>query len=201
MNDFNMNDNDFTDDEIDEYLNETMEEYEEWNVNLDTLVSNLTDSSKIFLSELHEKIGDKIFYMIYGYLNSESLIDYDELTDGGMSEFIDELDNVDTLNIIELFIDFKKQDVALTKNDTDFEHIITKLKRDVATLKKKIAQPSIFINTRQFEERFGLSQAQQKGLRGKIHDPLPCTMPNGKTILYEAELVEKWLENYKKKNN
>ena len=201
MNDFDMNDNDFTDDEIDEYLNETMEEYEEWNVNLDTLVSNLTDSSKIFLSELHEKIGDKIFYMIYGYLNSESLIDYDELTDGGMSEFIDELDNVDTLNIIELFIDFKKQEVALTKDDTDFEHIITKLKRDVAKLNKKIAQSSIFINTRQFEERFGLSKAQQKGLRGKIHDPLPSTIPNGKTILYETELVEKWLENYKKKNN
>ncbi len=48
--------NDFTDDEIDEYLNETMEEYEEWNVNLDILVSNLTDSSKIFYQNSMKKL-------------------------------------------------------------------------------------------------------------------------------------------------
>jgi len=200
MNDFGIDDDDFTDAEIADYLNETIDEYDTWNVNLDTLVSNLTASSKIFLSELHEKVGDKIFYMIYGYLNSESLIDYDELTMGGMSEFINELESADTLNLIELFIDFKKQSIELTESDIDFEQIIKKLKRDVATLKKKLAQPSVFINTKQFEERFGLSQAQQKSLRSKIHDPLPCTIPNGKTILYEAEIVEKWLENYKKKN-
>lgn len=198
MNEFNIDDDDFTDEEIAEYLNETIEEYDNWYVNLDTLVSNLTDGSKIFLYDLHEKVGDKIFYMIYGYLNSESLIDYNELSNGGMSEFIDELNHADILNLIELFIDFKKQEVELTESEINFEHIITKLKRDVSTLKKKLSQPSKFINTRQFEERFGLSPAQQKSLRGRIHDPLPCTVPNGKTILYEAILVEKWLENYKK---
>ncbi|MEA3331688.1 MAG: hypothetical protein U9Q29_08360 [Campylobacterota bacterium] len=200
MDDFDIDDDDFTDEEIAEYLNETIEEYDNWNVNLDILVSNLTDGSKIFLSEIHEKVGDKILYMIYGYLNSENLIDYDELTSGGMSEFIDKLNHADTLNLIELFIDFKKQEVELTESEINFKHIITKLKRDVSTLKKKLSQPSIFINTRQFEERFGLSPDQQKGLRGRIHDPLPHTVPNGKTIMYEAAVVEKWLANYKKKN-
>ena len=128
MNDFGIDDDDFTDAEIADYLNETIDEYDTWNVNLDTLVSNLTASSKIFLSELHEKVGDKIFYMIYGYLNSESLIDYDELTIGGMSKFINELESADTLNLIELFIDFKKQSVELTESDMDFEQIIKKLK-------------------------------------------------------------------------
>jgi len=200
MDDFDIDDDDFTDEEIAEYLNETIEEYDNWNVNLDILVSNLTDGSKIFLSELHEKVGDKIFYIIYGYLNSDSLIDYDELSNGGMSEFLNELNHVDILNLIELFVDFKKQEIELTESEINFKHIIIKLKRDVATLKKKLSQPSKFINTRQFEERFGLSPAQQKGLRGRINDPLPCTVPNGKTILYETVLVEKWLENYKKKN-
>jgi len=42
MNDFDIDDDDFTDAEIADYLNETIDEYDTWNVNLDTLVSNLT---------------------------------------------------------------------------------------------------------------------------------------------------------------
>jgi len=200
MNEFGLNDDDFSDKEILTYIDEVDLEYENWNVNLDKMVSNLTDTNKIFLSDLNNKVGDKIFYIIYGYLNAENLIDYDELTVGGMSEFIDGLDNEDTLNFIELLIGFKKQDIELVEDEADFKIIIKKLKRDVATLKKKMAQPQIYINTAQFEEMFGLSQAQQKGLRGKIHDPLPSTVTNGKTILYEADLVKKWLENYRRKH-
>jgi hypothetical protein len=188
-----------TDEEVLKYIDEVEQDYKDWNINLDILVSNLSDNNKIFLVELSELIGDKILYMLYGYLNADNLIEYDEDTAGGMSEFIEQLNNEDTLRLIELFVDFKKQTVALTKDEVDIEIIIKQLKRDVATLKKKIAQPSIYINTRQFEERFGLTMPQQKSLRGKIHDPLPFTSPNGKTILYESILVEKWLENYKKK--
>ena len=198
MNELELDIDSLTDKEILQLTNEINNEYETWNVNLDNMINNLSDNNKIFLSTLSEQVGDKIFYMIYGYLNSESLIDYDEMTDGGISEFIEELDNENTLNFIELLIGFKKQEIELTEDEVDFDKIIVKLKRDVSTLKKKLSQPSKYINTKQFEERFGLTRLQQKGLRGKIQDPLPHTIANGKTILYDPEEVEKWLENYKK---
>ena len=141
-------------------MEESDAQYQNWNVNLDSMISNLPDSSKIFLSTLSDKIGDKVFYMIYGYLDSESLIDYDEMTDGGIRDFINKLNDENTLSFIELLIDFNKQDIALTEDDIDFEKIITKLKRDVATLKKKLAQPNKYINTKQFKERYGLTPLQ-----------------------------------------
>jgi hypothetical protein len=119
------------------------------------------------------------------------------MTNGGMSEFIQSLDAEGTLNFIDLIIDFKKQEIEFTEDDVDFSKVISKLKRDVATLKKKLAQPSKLITTKEFEERYGLSRRQQKGLRGKITDPLPYSMINNKTIMYEPEEVERWLENYK----
>ena len=141
-----------------------------------------------------DKIGEKIFYIIYGYLNTDSLLEYDEMTSGGMTSFIQELDNKSTLNFIELIVDFKKQEIELIEDDVDFTKTISKLKRDVATLKKKLAQPSKLINTKQFEERYGFTRLQQKGLRGQ-KNPIPYSMMNQKTIMYEPEEVEKWLEN------
>ena len=199
MNELEVNIDNFTEEEILQFFNEADDEYKNWNINLSSMIDNLSDNSKIFLSTLSENIGDKVFYLIYGYLNSENLIDYDELTDGGFSEFVEELSNEDTLNFIDLLIEFKQQEVELTEEDIDFEKTIIKLKRDVSILKKKLSQPSKYINTKQFEERFGLTRLQQKGLRGKIQDPLPHTIANGKTILYDPEEVGKWLENYKKK--
>ena len=197
MNDFNDDIDDFTEEEILQFMQEAGDEYQEWNANLASMVEKLNDSNKIFLSELNDKFDEKIFYIIYGYLNAENLVDFDELSDGGITSFLNELDNDNTLNFIELLIAFKNQDLELTEETLDVTKIIKNLKRDVSTLKKKLAQPSKYINTTQFEERFGLSKAQQKGLRSKIDDPLPCTITNGKTILYEPELVEKWFENYK----
>lgn len=197
MNETDINEDDFTYEEILQYLNEADEEYQEWNINLDAMIENLSDENKIFLSELSSKIGEKIFYLIYGYLNSESLIEYNEMSEGGISDFIDELDSSDTLDFIELLIDFKKQEIAETQEEVDYSQIIKKLKRDVATLKKKLEQPSKLINTKQFEERYGVSRTQQKGLRGKGKEAIPYSMLNQKTILYDPEEVDKWFENYK----
>jgi hypothetical protein len=178
-------------------IEETNYKYDNWNINLDKIVENLPNNSKIFLSDMVDEIGEKIFYIIYGYLNADSLIDYDEMTSGGITSFIQELDNKSTLNFIELIVGFKKQEIELVEDSVDFTKIISKLKREVATLKKKLAQPSKLINTKQFEERYGLTRVQQKGLRTKITDPLPYSVVNDKTIMYEPEEVEKWLENYK----
>ena len=196
MNEFEQEIDNLTEKELVELIDETNDEYDNWNINIDKIVENLPDNSKIFLSDMIDKIGEKIFYIIYGYLNSDSLIEYDEMTSGGMSSFIKELDTQSTLNFIELIVDFKKQEIELIEGDVDFTKIISKLKRDVATLKKKLAQPSKLINTKQFEERYGFSRLQQKGLRGQ-KNPIPYSMMNQKTIMYEPEEVEKWLENYK----
>ncbi len=123
----------------------------------------------------------------------------DKWIDGEVTQIIEQLNTNDTIKLIDLFVQLKQYQLNhVNISNIDLEKIITKLKRDVATLKKKASQPSKYINTKQFEDRFGLSRLQQKGLRGKINDPLPHTITNGKTILYDPEEVEKWLENYKK---
>ena len=43
-----------------------------------------------------------------------------------------------------------------------------------------------------------LSPTKQKSRRGKIKDSLPFICTNGKTIQYNTDEVEKWLENYEK---
>ena len=197
MNELNIDIDDFTSEEILQFIDEVNDEYENWNINFASLTDNLSVGNKIFLATMNEKVGEKIFYMIHGYLTSETLVDYDEMTGGGISEFIKELSNEDTLNFIEMLIDFKKQEVELIEDEVDFEKIIAKLKRDVATLKKKLSQPSKYINTKQFKERYGLTQIQQKRLRGNTTNPLPYTMLNRKTFLYDPDEVDKWLENYK----
>lgn len=190
---------DFSDEEIAEMVEEIEEDFESWSINFADVIEHLCDESKRFLSELSDKMGDTIFYMIYGYLNADNLIEYDEMTNGGVSGFIAKLDNTETLRFIELFVDIEKQEIGFSETKTDIKKVIAKLKRDVAILKNKLIKPSEYITTKQFEEMFGLTSVQQKGLRSKIHDPLPYTVTNGKTILYNEIEVSKWFENYKRK--
>ena len=188
-----------TEEELNQYIDEINEEYDNWNIDIQYTIDKLSDENKIFLDDIINKYGEKILYIIYGYLTYDSLSEYDCATDGGVSELINTFDNEETLTFIDLLINFKKYDVQYSNEEVDFEQIIKKLKRDVYELKKKIEQPKILINTREFTERYGFSQAQQKSLRGKIRDPLPFVSSNGKTIHYNTEEVEKWLENYEKR--
>lgn len=196
MNEYELDIDDFSDEEIQQFLEEADEEYSEWNINLTQNIEKLSDGNKIFLNQLYEDHGEKVFYIIFGYLNSDTLVEYDEMTDNGVSDFLQELDNTETLNFVELLIEFNKQEIELVEQDVDFEKTIAKLKRDVATLKKKLAQPSKYINTTQFEERYGLTKLQQKSLRTRIHDSLPYTIVNNR-VLYEPEIIDKWMENYR----
>lgn len=196
MNEYEFDIDDFSDEEIQQFLEEADEEYSEWNINLTQNIEKLSDGNKIFLNQLYEDHGEKVFYIIFGYLNSDTLVEYDEMTDNGVSDFLQELDNTETLNFVELLIEFNKQEIELVEQDVDFEKTIAKLKRDVATLKKKLAQPSKYINTTQFEERYGLTKLQQKSLRTRIYDSLPYTIVNNR-VLYEPEIIDKWMENYR----
>ena len=196
MNDDEFDFDDFSDEEILELIDQVDQNYQEWNINLDSMINKLSENKKLFLNELYNHAGEKVFYIIYGYLNSDSLIEYNELSNNGLSEFINELNDTDTLSFVELLIEFSKFELEISEEQVDFAKVISKLKRDVATLKKKISQPSKFINTKQFEERFSLSPLQQKSLRSRLNDPLPFSVVNNR-ILYEPELIEKWMENFK----
>ena len=186
-----------SDDELQELIEEADEEYDNWHVDLSKAIENLQDDNKIFLNKLIKKHGDKVIYIIYGYLNSDSLLDYNYLTDGGVSEFINEFNDEDTLKVIELFIDFQRQELEYNEDEIDLKKELSYLKKEVRKLKNKNKQPTTFINTKQFNERYGYTPVQQKGMRSKRHDPLPFTRVNQKTIHYNVEEVEKWLENYK----
>jgi len=199
MNEHEIDIDDFSDEEIQQYLEEVDNEYNEWNINLTQNIEKLSDSNKIFLNQLYEDHGEKIFYIIFGYLNSDTLVEYDEMSDNGISEFLQKLNNEETLNFVELLIEFNKQEIELVEQEVDFEKIITKLKRDVATLKKKLAQPIKYINTKQFEERYSLSPLQQKSLRSKLNDSLPFIVINNR-IFYEPDIIDKWMENFEKHN-
>ena len=196
MNENEFDIEDFSDEEIQQFLEEVDSEYDEWNINFPQNIEKLSDGNKIFLDKLYNEYGEKVFYIIFGYLNSDTLVEYDEMTDNGVSEFLQELNNTDTLNFVELLVEFNKQEIELTEQEVDFEKVIAKLKRDVATLKKKLAQPSKLITTTQFEERYGLTKIQQKSLRTKGGDSLPFSVINNR-ILYEPDIIDKWMENYK----
>ena len=187
-----------TEEELHQYVDEINEEYDNWmNVNIQYTIDKLSDKNKIFLNDFIHIYGEKILYIIYGYLTSDSLLEYDYLAKGGVTELFKKFDNIETLNFIDLLINFKKYDLEYSNEEVNFEQIIEKLQSDVDELKKKLGQ-SIVINTREFERRYGLSPAQQKSRRGKIKDPLPFICTNGKTIQYNTDEVEKWLENYEK---
>jgi len=171
--------------------------------NPEIIIDKLSNNNKTFLNELigNSKIGNKILYTVFDFLdeNVESLQSLDLWIDGEITQIIEQLNTNNTIKLIDLFVQLKQYKLNhVSLSNMDMEKIITKLKRDVAILNKKVSQPSKYINTKQFEDRFGLTRLQQKGLRGKIHDPLPHTVTNGKTILYDPEEAEKWLANYKK---
>jgi len=58
---------------------------------------------------------------------------------------------------------------------------------------------SQFLNVKSFEDLFGMPAAKQKSLRSKLRDPLPYVqIGDNSMILYDRDIVGKWLENYKK---
>lgn len=177
--------------------------YQKEKLCIEEIVNRLTDNNKIFLDEILERkeLGSSFLYAIFDFLdpNVENLQTVDNWLDGEISYLFSKFksNGSDIVKLVDLFVQLQHFQIE-SKEEIDADKLIKKLKRDVYELKKKIEQPQALINTKQFEDRFGLSQAQQKSLRSKIRDPLPHAISNGKTILYKTEEVEKWLENYRK---
>jgi len=177
--------------------------YQKEKLRIEQIIERLSDNNKIFLDEMIDKkeFGKSILFVIFDFLdpNVENLQTVDTWLDGEISYLFSKFQSngSNIVKLVDLFVQLQHYQLE-SKEEIDTEKLLKKLKRDVYELKKKLEQPQTFINTKQFEDRFGLSQAQQKSLRSKIRDPLPHTITNGKTILYKTEVVEKWLENYTK---
>ena len=75
-----------TAEELNQYIDEINEEYDNWNINIQYTIDKLSDENKIFLNDFIKIHGEKILYIIYGYLTSDSLLEYDSLTNGGVNE-------------------------------------------------------------------------------------------------------------------
>lgn len=75
-------------------------------------------------------------------------------------------------------------------------------KINIAEEMEKI-QAKKYITVKEFEEIYNISSSSQKGLRGRINDPLPFTQKrdlNGKRIsgakiIYDVNEIEKWMDN------
>lgn len=177
--------------------------YQKEKLRIEAIIDRLSDSNKIFLDDVvdREEFGKPFLFAIFDFLepNVDNLQTVDNWLDGEISYLFSKFksNGADIVKLVDLFAQLQHFQLE-SKDEIDADKLIKKLKRDVYELKKKLDQPKDFINTKQFEDRFGLSQAQQKSLRSKIRDPLPHTITNGKTILYKTEEVEKWMENYSK---
>lgn len=95
--------------------------------------------------------------------------------------------STDTLLILFKYIELEDENKKLTLTDEQYNTWLE-------------SNTSQYINTKQFEILYALSSRQQKGLRAKINDPLPCIkLFENSNILYDRYEVEKWLENYRGK--
>lgn len=95
--------------------------------------------------------------------------------------------STDTFLVLFRCIELEDENKKLTLTDEQYK----------TWLESKETQ---YITTKQFEILYGLSSRQQKGLRTKINDPLPCVkLLENSNILYNRYEVEKWLENYQGK--
>lgn len=70
--------------------------------------------------------------------------------------------------------------------------------KEVLKLEEKMREIQVkkFITVRDFEKIYNISSSSQKGLRGRLNDPIPYHQKvQGGKIVYVVEEVEKWFEN------
>jgi len=70
MNQLELDIDNLSDNELIKLLDKLDDDYGIWNINLEKVIENLPYKSKIFLYDLYCEVGERIFYIIYGYLNS-----------------------------------------------------------------------------------------------------------------------------------
>lgn len=104
-----------------------------------------------------------------------------ELLDYHLKE--EDINKTATLQLILKYIEIEDEYKKLTLNEKQYKEWLA-------------ISGNHYITTSQCEILFGLSKKQQQGLRTKRRDSLEYVQLDSKSILYERETIEKYLENY-----
>lgn len=172
----------------DELVNKTIEMMKEFNI--DGIIDFNDEQETIKLINLAKQNQDKQTEIIKSaYEFDFDNIDYNKSMNNLLEYHTKYKDknSTDTLLIVFRFIELEDENKKLTLTDEQYK----------TWLESKETQ---YITTKQFEILYGLSPRQQKGLRTKINDPLPCIkLSENSNVLYNRYEVEKWLENYQGK--
>ena len=172
----------------DELVNKTIEMMKEFNI--DGIIDFNDEQETIKLINLAKQNQDKQTERIKSAneFNFDN-INYNKSINNLLEHHTKYKDKNSTDTFLVLFrcIELEDENKKLTLTDEQYK----------TWLESKETQ---YITTKQFEILYGLSSRQQKGLRTKINDPLPCVkLLENSNILYNRYEVEKWLDNYQGK--
>ena len=77
----------------------------------------------------------------------------------------------------------------------NLQHEIKGLRKDIDTVLSKLP---IYISVKELERTFAISESQQKGLRGRIYNPLPYYQDGeGGKIRYKVSEIDEWMNKQK----
>ena len=78
-----------------------------------------------------------------------------------------------------------------------------RMEEELKTLNKKLdssSEPKKFITTKELSTNYGISESQQKGLRGRIKLPIPFYQDgDGGKIKYKVSEIDEWMSQQKVK--
>lgn len=89
------------------------------------------------------------------------------------------------------------QTVIKGTSKEDIKQEIGRLRDDICNV---LRPPKVYISVRDLEDLYSISESQQKGLRGRIKNPLPYHQDgHGGKIRYKVSEVEEWMSLQKVK--
>ena len=106
----------------------------------------------------------------------------------GFSFFMKKMDNDANFKA-----DIKSQIHSTSKKDLKQE--IEHLRGDINNV---LRPPKVYISVKELENSYCISESQQKGLRGRIKNPLPFYQDGqGGKIRYKVSEIEEWMNQQK----
>ncbi len=106
----------------------------------------------------------------------------------GHSFFIEKLKTDDAYKT-EIF------SVMQSASKREIREDIDRLREDI---NQKMTLPKVYISVKELGEQYSISESQQKGLRGRIKNPLPFYQDGqGGKIRYKVSEVEEWMSQQK----
>ena len=96
------------------------------------------------------------------------------------------IDKIDTLN---------NSNQSSGNESVSLKHFLSRIKKIVSDY-----SPKSFLTVKQLNEQYAISESQQKGLRGRIKNPLPFFQDGeGGKIRYKVSEVEEWMNQQRVK--